>query len=218
MVCRCFLDETHQWTSLLYQGLGLHSWLSHGEMELKVDKRRSVILWLGSNQLLNDPSPLPNLSFFQISHQPPGLSGQHHVDHRPLDLISPPSPCLVSLNPLVKRPRPVPFHISFGLVSGLSSVFVVLPCSTPWWLNGAEFPLLWCSKKSPDRERINCNIYYRLLELHNSWRCKCSFLEWLLHLHMASCINKSCICVYSYMSCLLGPRALSQRKQSCGGN
>lgn len=68
---------------------------SHGEMELKVDKRRIVIVWLELEQLLNDlvfsPSP------FQISHRPSGLSGQHHVDHRPLVPISdtPPHPQLI---------------------------------------------------------------------------------------------------------------------------
>lgn len=69
--------------------------------------------------------PPPPLAFFQISHRPSGLSGQHHVDHRPLVPISaPPSPaCTVSLSPMVKKPRRVPFHISFGLVSGLSGVF-----------------------------------------------------------------------------------------------
>ncbi len=148
MVCRCFLAETHQWTSpqlTAIPGLGLHSFgFSHGEMELKVDKRRSVILWLEPEQLLNDAPLTP--SSFQISHRPSGLSGQHHVDHRPLVPINAPPHCTVSLSPMVKRPRRVPFHISFGLVSGLGSMFVALPCSTPRWLSGAELPLLWCWK------------------------------------------------------------------------
>lgn len=88
---------------------------------------------------MTPPTPAP--SSFQISHRPSGLSGQHHVDHRPLVPISAP---VQYLNPMVKRPRQVPFHISFSLVSGLSSVFVALPCGTPWWLSAAEFPLLWC--------------------------------------------------------------------------
>lgn len=50
---------------------------------------------------------------FQISHRPSGLSGQHHVNRRPLVPISAPPPHTVSLSPLVKRPRRVPFHISF---------------------------------------------------------------------------------------------------------
>lgn len=169
-------------------GLGLHSFgFSHGEMELKVDKRRSVILWLEPEQLLNDsPYPLPPArptpSSFQISHRPSGLSGQHHVDHRPLVPISPPSPCVVSLRPMVKRPRRVPFHISFGLVSGLGSVFVALPCSAPWWLSGAEFPLLWFPKSPLIDKKIDCAIYYWLFVLFSSVadrkRDECRLLEW----------------------------------------
>lgn len=65
----------------------------------------------------NNPAP-PSPSF-QISHRPSGLSGQHHVDRRPLVPISAPPrpppaapPCTVSLSPMAKRPRRVPFHIS----------------------------------------------------------------------------------------------------------
>lgn len=50
---------------------------------------------------------------FQISHRPSGLSGQYHVNRRPLVPISAPPPHTVSLSLLVKRSRQVPFHISF---------------------------------------------------------------------------------------------------------
>lgn len=99
-------------SSMLYHSLDYTLMgFSHGEMELKVDKR-SVILWLELEQPLNDP-PHTHTPSFQISHRPSGLSGQHHVDHRPLVPISAPPPCTVSLRRMVKRPRRVPFHISY---------------------------------------------------------------------------------------------------------
>lgn len=144
MVCRCFLTQTHQWTSAV-AGFGLASLgASHGERELTEDKR-SVILWLEPKQRLNDtPPPTPTPSSFQISHRTSGLSGQHHVDHRPLVPISAPPPCTVSLSPMVKRPRRVPFHISFwpGMWPQLRICGAALQHSM--MIEQHEFPLLWC--------------------------------------------------------------------------
>lgn len=94
---------------------------------------------------------------------------------------------------MLKRPRRVPFHISFSLVSGLSSVFMALPCSTPWWLSGAEFPLLWCPK-SPLIFLTISAAYFGLRGRSIQVAGRVSMWGWI------------CVC-----SC-----ALSQRKQSPG--
>lgn len=183
-------------------------------MELKVDKGRSVILWLEPEQLLNDPPPPITPSSFQISHRPSGLSGQHHVDRRPLVPISTPPFCTVSLSPMVKRPRRVPFHISFGLVSGLGSVFVALPCSTPRWLSATQFPLLWCPK-SPLIESGQTATFTadHLLFLGLSRRPTQLQVDGRVSLCTPL---RGWICVCSCVSCSYSPKVLSQRKQSPG--
>lgn len=85
------------------------------------------------------PNNPPPLRLLPDQSSASGRSGQHHVDRRPLVPISAPPPPepprTVSVSPMAKRPRRVPFHIS--------SSARYLPLGALRWLSRAEFPKLW---------------------------------------------------------------------------